>query len=245
MSAPFWLCLIALAIVFTLWFHLWLLPRLFKHPPPKGFHMDADDDTDDSSVRPTSAGAMPQRAGGPLYRASDLPEASRDMRPTVARADEPIERSVNDVMAMRQGCEALARLTKQWEQGATPPWSLVTLDLTDPEYAAYSAFTFDICLWSWALQKLMIPISAAADERATTALGSVYYVDVSANKLCCADQATMHAVHRALNADYFRLVTPCRDLYVSSLKAAARNPQALSDPQRKAARALKCGQTLV
>jgi hypothetical protein len=235
----YWILIVMGAVLFSLWWNLSLLPRLFKHPPPKGFHMDTDE-TDSPSA---------QRVGGPIYRASDLPEASRaaprDFKPTVARADEPIERSVNDVMNMRQGCEALARLTKQWEQGATPPWSLVTVDLTEPEHAAYSSFAFDICLWTWALQKLMIPISAAADQRANSALGNLYYVDVSANKLFCADQETMHAVHKALNADYFRLVQPYREKYVSSLKAAARSPQALSEPQRKAVQVLKCGQTLV
>src|SRR5208282_2946799 len=183
MSPLYWIALIVAAVVFTAWFHIWFLPRLFKRPPPKGFHMDHDDDEDDSSVRPVSSGSLPQRAGGPIYKASDLPPASRDMRPTVAHASEPIERSVNDVMELRKQCEYLAKLTKQFENGATPPWSIVTLDLTEAEHAAFSAFGFDICLWAWALQKLMQPIAVGADQRGTSALGSLYYIDVSANKL--------------------------------------------------------------
>lgn len=245
MNTLLWMSLIVAALLFTGWFHLWLLPRLFKHPPPKGFHMDNDEDTDSGTgsapARPISSGSLPQRAGGPVFRASDLPGGNQP-RPLVASASEPIERSVNDVMDLRKQCEYLAKLTKQYENGASSPWSLVTVDLTDAEHAAFSAFGYDICLWSWALQKLMQPIAAAAEQRAVSALGNLWYIDVAANKLWFDEHESMVATHKALNEDYFRLVKPLHESYLLALKRAARLPKASTI---KHVQVLKCGQTLV
>ncbi len=197
-------------------------------------------DTSDSQDK---AAPNPQENAdvGPLVRTLQQQQVKRAAHEQgayeVGMTAAPPEFSVNDVHLLREQDQALAQLTAQYEGMFKSPWkydSQQVRDLGDKDMST------NVRLQSYVLSAMMMPISAAASQRGTSARQTMWFMNVGVNKVTAESEAKCKAIHQRLNDEYFRIIGDHRKATLGRIAAA------LGLVDREATmHAAQCGQTRV
>ncbi len=177
-----------------------------------------------------------ERERGPAPILIPLPSAEGAV-PVYTRAPPP-QFSVNDVNKLREQDQTLAQLAVQHSDMVTGPWRYESL-ASIPD-AAVTRTQVGLC--SSILSAMMTPISAATSQRGTSARQTLWFMNVGANKVSAADEATCKRIHQQLNTEYFSIIAAHRK---ATLAAIIKATEPGYTPQFYPVHAACCGQTRV
>jgi hypothetical protein len=167
--------------------------------------MNDDIDTD------THPGSRPR-----TYTQRELDDMqNRGVRPGGIGAPPP-EYSINDTLDLRAKDLAISVLAQQIESMSTPPWQTTRCSL--PESVK---ITNRLSLLAWALSNMMVAPIATGSNRATGGDGTLWYIDVSANKVWCKGEKACKALHARMMQDYTAALAAVSVRVLAGIREAA------------------------
>ncbi len=94
-----------------------------------------------------------------------------------------------------------------------------------------------------ALSAMMTPLSVAGEQRGTSAKGTLWYMNVGANKVGAESKAKCAEIHQRLNDEYYALVEPRRKAILQSIIDISK--EHIPELRGEELHVAKCGQTVV